>query len=135
LEFGRADIMHLETKYTVGGEDSGYDRLVLESDLGRVAARDDVSGSLITGPYLVLDMPLGTGEVVDPRDPKTLAEVLDQKDDYTFAVAEQALRAQIAERKGRFLHFLGVIKLGWVQEIPTRAKVQPIRPFNDPNID
>jgi hypothetical protein len=127
--------MHLETKYTVGREENGYDRLVLGSDLGRVVAKDDVSGSLITGPYLVLDVPLGTGEMVDPRDPKTLTEVLDQKDDYTFAVAEQTLRAHIAERRGRFLHFLGVIKLGFVREMPVRAKVQPIRLFNDPNID
>jgi hypothetical protein len=63
-----------------------------------------------------------------------LAEVLDQKDDHTFSVTEQALQARIAEKRGRFLHYLGVIKLGWVKEVPTRAKVRPVRPLDDPNI-
>jgi hypothetical protein len=126
--------MHLETKYPSGGEDSGVDRLVLESDLGGVVGLDKDNNSIVAGSHLVVDFPGEAAKMVDVREPQELSEVLNQKDDHTFAINEQAIIAYIAERKGRFLHFLGVIKLGWVREVPNRAKIQPVRPFDDPDV-
>jgi hypothetical protein len=127
--------MHLESKYPVGGEKDGVERIVLQSDLGRVIGRDLDNNSLLAGSHLVIDVPAGTADAVNATDPEALDSVLIQTEQDTFQVRREAVRAYIAEQVGgRFLRYQGLVNFKRVREVPACNQVRPIRPFTDPEI-